>query len=182
MRIFVDMDGTLARFHDEVGYLERMYEKGFFSGLKPFQQAVQAIKELACDSNDYEIFILSATVDGEPPYCCDEKNQWLDRYCPEIDQAHRLFTRIGVPKSEYIPGGIQSDDILWDDYNKNLEEWDSDGGIAVKCKNNINHKGLRGPIWQGLVVENDISAESIKNAFSEIVCEVAQSSDEEWEM
>ena len=33
MRIFVDMDGTLARFHDEVGYLERMFEKGFFSGL-----------------------------------------------------------------------------------------------------------------------------------------------------
>lgn len=29
MRIFVDMDGTLARFHDEVGYLERMFEKGF---------------------------------------------------------------------------------------------------------------------------------------------------------
>jgi len=26
MRIFVDMDGTLARFHDEVGYLERIYE------------------------------------------------------------------------------------------------------------------------------------------------------------
>ena len=28
-RLFVDMDGTLARFHDEVQYLERMFEKGF---------------------------------------------------------------------------------------------------------------------------------------------------------
>ncbi len=101
MRIFVDMDGTLARFHDEVGYLERMFEKGFFSGLQPFQQAVQAINDLARYSKDCELFILSATVDGEPPYCCDEKNQWLDRYCPEIDQAHRLFTKIGISIPEY---------------------------------------------------------------------------------
>lgn len=26
-RLFVDMDGTLARFHDEVSYLERMWEQ-----------------------------------------------------------------------------------------------------------------------------------------------------------
>jgi conserved hypothetical protein len=182
MRIFVDMDGTLARFHDEVGYLERMFEKGFFSGLQPFQQAVQAINDLARYSKDCELFILSATVDGEPPYCCDEKNQWLDRYCPEIDQAHRLFTKIGISKSEYIPGGIQSDDILWDDYNKNLEEWVANGGVAVKCKNNINHKGLIGPIWQGLIIANDASSELIRNSLSEIAYEAAESSDEEWEL
>ena len=28
-RLFIDMDGTLAKFHDEVNYLERMYEKIF---------------------------------------------------------------------------------------------------------------------------------------------------------
>ena len=61
MRIFVDMDGTLARFHDEVGYLERMFEKGFFSGLQPFQQAVQAINDLALYSKDCELFILSVS-------------------------------------------------------------------------------------------------------------------------
>ena len=26
-RLFIDMDGTVARFHDEVDYLERMFEK-----------------------------------------------------------------------------------------------------------------------------------------------------------
>ena len=155
-----------------------MFEKGFFSGLQPFQQAVQAINDLARYSKDCELFILSATVDGEPPYCCDEKNQWLDRYCPEIDQAHRLFTKIGISKSEYIPGGIQSDDILWDDYNKNLEEWVANGGVAVKCKNNINHKGLIGPIWQGLTIANDASSELIRNSLSEIAYEAAESSDE----
>lgn len=181
MRLFVDMDGTLARFHDEIGYLERMFEKGFFSGLQPFHEAVQAINELALDP-DCELFILSAAVDGEPPYCCDEKNQWLDRYCPNVDSAHRLFAKIGVPKSVYIPGGIQSDDILWDDYNKNLDEWQADGGLAVKCKNNINHKGLVGPIWQGLIVANDASSEHIRNTLLEIACEASQSFDEECEL
>ena len=169
MRIFVDMDGTLARFHDEVGYLERMFEKGFFSGLQPFQQAVQAINDLARYSKDCELFILSATVDGEPPYCCDEKNQWLDRYCPEIDQAHRLFTKIGISKSEYIPGGIQSDDILWDDYNKNLEGWERDGGTAIKAKNNINHKGLYGALWNGELIDVTDTADSIAKRLTEII-------------
>ena len=46
IRIFVDMDGTLARFHDENLYLERMFEKGFFRDLKPFSNAVDAIKRI----------------------------------------------------------------------------------------------------------------------------------------
>lgn len=141
-RLFVDMDGTLARFHDEVQYLERMFEKGFFLGLKPFEEAVEAINSLAAADNDCEVFILSAAIDGEPPYCRD------------IDREHRIFTQTGVPKIEYIPGGVSESDILWDDYNKNLEEWQAAGGTAVKCHNNINHKGLIGTLWQGALVSN----------------------------
>lgn len=39
-KIYIDMDGTIARFHDENLYLERMFEKGFFIDLKPFENAV----------------------------------------------------------------------------------------------------------------------------------------------
>ena len=28
-RLIIDMDGTLTRFHDQVDFLERMYEKMF---------------------------------------------------------------------------------------------------------------------------------------------------------
>lgn len=98
------------------------------------------------------------------------------------EAVNEISTKIGISKSEYIPGGIQSDDILWDDYNKNLEEWVANGGVAVKCKNNINHKGLIGPIWQGLIIANDASSELIRNSLSEIAYEAAESSDEEWEL
>ncbi len=62
-KIYIDMDGTIARFHDENLYLERMFEKGFFRDLKPFENAVAAIEKLVNDSTA-EIYILSATLNS----------------------------------------------------------------------------------------------------------------------
>lgn len=156
-RLFIDMDGTIARFHDEVQYLERMYEKDFFRNLKPFKEACEAISELV-KSNKYEVYILSAAVDGEPPYCRAEKTVWICNNIPEIDIHHHvIFTKVGVPKAAFIPGGIRRSDALLDDYTKNLIEWENSGGIGIKAKNNINCKGLYGEAWNGAIV--DICAE-----------------------
>lgn len=77
IRIFVDMDGTLARFHDENLYLERMFEKGFFRDLKPFSNAVDAIKRIIDNHPNVDVYVLSATI--TTPYCLAEKNAWLDK-------------------------------------------------------------------------------------------------------
>ena len=167
-RLFVDMDGTLARFHDEVQYIERMYEKGFFENLKPFENAVKGIKELIQNNANLEVFILSATVDGEPPYCQEEKHKWIDTYLPEIDKRHRIFTKVGKNKAEFIPYGITSTDYLYDDYNKNLDEWQQSGGEAIKCKNNINHKGEIGPLWEGNLIDNCLQP----NDFAYEICSI----------
>ena len=168
-RIFVDMDGTLARFHDEVKYLERMWEEGFFKQLKPFEEICSAIKLLKLKNPDAEIYILSAAIEGEPPYCQQQKHEWLDKYLPEIDREHRIFTTIGKPKADFIKGGIRMTDILIDDYNKGLEEWEKYGGTAVKCVNNINHKGLVGPLWEGKLIHNDKLPPVIASDIVEIV-------------
>lgn len=165
IRIFVDMDGTIARFHDENLYLERMFEKGFFRDLKPFENAVSAIKELVKD-NTSEIFILSATVNS---CSLEEKQEWLDRYLPEIDKEHRIFTSLNVPKSEAIGHRLTDKDILIDDYNKNLLEWQKAGGTSVKAKNNINHKGLHGELWKGDLIDITDTAESIVERLTEII-------------
>lgn len=149
VKIYIDMDGTVARFHDENLYLERMFEKGFFRDLKPFENAVSAIKELVKD-NTSEIFILSATVNS---CSLEEKQEWLDRYLPEIDKEHRIFTSLNVPKSEAIGHKLTDKSILIDDYNKNLMEWEKAGGTSVKAKNNINHKGLHGELWSGKLID-----------------------------
>ena len=164
MRIFIDMDGTLANFHQEERYLERMFEKGFFENLEPYDNMVDFTRQLARTAG-CEVFILSAAVEGEPPYCKVEKHAWLDKHLPEIDREHRIFTDIGIPKSQYIPGGITADDILIDDYNKGLDEWQRDGGTSVKCKNDINHKGLIGTLWQGKLIDNMQPADDILRDF-----------------
>lgn len=167
-RLFVDMDGTLARFHDETQYLERMFEKNFFRDLKPFADAVRGVKYFIQANPGTEVYILSAAVDGEPPYCKDEKNAWLDENLPEINAQHRIFTSMGANKADFIPGGITKTDILFDDYNKNLEEWQAEGGFAIKCKNNINHRGLVGKLWQGAVIDTSHNAFRIAIELSEL--------------
>lgn len=154
-RLFVDMDGTLARFHDEVQYLERMYEPGFFRDLQPFRGAVESVKEFIKQNPDKEVYILSSALPGDPPGCDKQKNVWLDRYLPEIDSAHRLFPEMGVDKSSIIPGGIRATDVLLDDYNKNLEEWRSAGGHSVKFVNNINDQARIGKRWDGDRLHHD---------------------------
>ncbi len=153
-RLFVDMDGTLAKFHDEDRYLERMFEKDFFRNLSPFENLTQGLNKFSEAYPDVEIFILSATVQGEPPYCRTEKHAWCDKHLPFIDREHRIFTPVGKNKTEFIPGIITKNDFLYDNYNINLEEWQQAGGHSIKCKNNINHKGLIGSLWQGDIVNN----------------------------
>ena len=77
-RIYIDMDGTLCRFHDaEHKYIEQMWEKGFYINLQPFEEFVKAVS-LCIDRNaDTEFFILSAVLDTEPPFAEAEKRECL---------------------------------------------------------------------------------------------------------
>lgn len=146
-RIFIDMDGTLARFHDEAAYLERMYEPGFFRGLHPFSDFLLAVNFSLFTGglNKKDVYILSSVI--ESPTCETEKREWLKKYMPDFTEEQQIFCPMGVPKAELVPKGINPDDILIDDYNKNLEEWRAAGGLAVKFVNNINDKGRFGTLW-----------------------------------
>lgn len=174
-RLFIDLDGTVARFYDaSPNYLEEMYEKGYFRNLQPYEKMTEGIKLFMEQHKDVEVFTLSAKVNGEPPYCEAEKQEWLDEYLPEIDREHRLFTEIGNNKAEYIPNGISKGDVLYDDYNKNLIDWENSGGVALKCHNNINMKGLGAyggdkVMWEGQVLKNDIEPQDIANSLYETV-------------
>lgn len=174
-RLFIDLDGTVARFYDaSPNYLEEMYEKGYFRNLQPYENMTEGIKLFMEQHKDVEVFALSAKVNGEPPYCEAEKQEWLDEYLPEIDREHRLFTEIGHNKAEYIPNGISNTDVLYDDYNRNLIDWENSGGVALKCHNNINMKGLGAyggdkVMWEGQVLKNDIEPQEIANSLYETV-------------
>lgn len=149
-RIFVDMDGTAAKF-TPVDMLETLYEQGYFLNLEPIPNIVRAIRLLQVQATDIEIFILSSYL-SDSKYALQEKNEWLDKYIPEIDYEHRIFCPCGISKKEVVPDGIRDTDYLIDDYTHNLMEWEPPA-IGIKLLNGINHtKGT----WKG----SRISAEN----------------------
>lgn len=140
-KVFVDMDGTLCRFHDETDYLNRMHNEGFFLGLKPFVEAVNGIKRMIRNA-DADIYILSSSISE---LCSSEKEMWLRNYIPELNPSHILLIPVGERKSRYIPP--EQGVFLLDDFNHNLEE--AQNLVPVKAVNNINDKGLVGKKWEG---------------------------------
>lgn len=143
-RLFIDMDGTLYRFHDKIlddeGHvqIEKMYDQDFFLNLDPFHNMVSAVNFMHEADFGLEIFILSS---ADTEDIVRQKNDCIDRDFPWLDGEHRLYPKTWENKSMVIPDGIHSSDILIDDYNKNLQNWENEKGIAIKFINNINHKG-----------------------------------------
>ena len=135
-RLFVDMDGTTAVF-TKVDMLETLYEKGYFLNLEPVNNVLNAVKLIIKDNPDIEVNILSAVL-SDSEYALEEKNQWLDKYLPEIDREHRIFPPCGTDKKDYIEGGVRETDFLLDDYTNNLTLWQPPAR-GIKILNGINH-------------------------------------------
>lgn len=146
-RLYVDMDGTLAVFR-QVDTLETLYEPGYFFGLEPHENVVEAIRALIADGEKegIEVFILSAYL-TDSKFALEEKGKWLDRYLPEIDDAHRVFVPCGTDKKAAVD--IREDDFLLDDYTKNLKDWEPPAkGIKLVNAINDTHKTWhRGRVW-----------------------------------
>ena len=173
--LYVDMDGTLARFHDaEKRFIEEMWTPGFYVNMKPFENLTAGLALFIEQNPDVEVYLLSAVLDTDPPFIRGEKNQWMDAYLPEIDGLHRIYTRAGEDKSQYID--MENNEcFLLDDYNKNLYEFETAGGLGIKFCNDINHRGMgefggsKGFLWSGAMVHYESSPEQICRGLEEIV-------------
>lgn len=148
-RIFVDMDGTVADFYKDAKCLEKMMEKGFFANLDALPFA-EYVNELATYTPD--VYILSACVDT--PYCMNEKRDWIEENIPFINEDNILLCKVGTNKAEFVKmatgQAITKDDILYDDYTLNLEQWTNANGRAIKVLNGINNTTQN---WKGEMVD-----------------------------
>lgn len=149
-RIFVDMDGTLAEWKENES-TDILYEKGYYEKLKPNEFLLQVIKGLVKKGED--IYILSSFL-NDSKYALEEKNNWLDRYLPELSKNKRIFIKYGDNKALSVPNGVSKFDYLIDDYTKNLFDWNDAGGVAIKFLNGINNNSKQ---WQGLNVKSNAS-------------------------
>lgn len=144
MKLFIDMDDTLAKFSTEKKYLERMFEEGFFRNLKPYKM-VEEINEFIGEHPNAQIYILSACVDS--PYCEKEKEEWLKQYIPNLRQSRVYFCKVGENKAMLAQKIATQYEFcyLLDDYSRNIDEWNKHSPYfhAIKRINGFNNKSGR---------------------------------------
>jgi len=156
-RLFVDMDGTLSQFNKVYMYLEALFEKGFFLDQPPELNLIEALRFIIANHPEVEVFVTPAVVDSE--YCKAEKNAWLDKYLPELDNDHRIFYDVNHDLNDYIPSGLTDRDYVLDDYNRNLNTVLEHESNAIKAVNDLNDTYvLESPkpyAWLGPIIRVD---------------------------
>lgn len=162
-RLFLDLDGTAAVFK-KVDSLEVLYEKGYFANLEPNWNVINAIKIIIKEHPEIEVFSLSAYL-SDSKYALREKNQWMDKYLPEIDKEHRIFMPCGENKLDHIPGGVRETDTLWDDWTHNLNMWEPPAR-GIKLLNGINHTR---ETWRGNRLRYDKTPQELAENIIDIV-------------
>lgn len=146
---FIDMDGVLAKWNTRAS-IEDLYQKGYFKNLHPDFRVIQYVEKLL--ESGENVWIVSSYL-TENEYALMEKEIWLDNYC-RVPFFKRIFVPCGTSKAKgverHIERSLTKDDMLIDDYNLNLFDWEEHGGTGIKYLNGINHK--KGT-WKGLLLD-----------------------------
>jgi 5'(3')-deoxyribonucleotidase len=148
-KIFLDLDGTLARFNVKNALQRFATEKGFFANLKAYKN-IEEINELAKGGN---VYIISASPNLQAD---NDKMQWISEYLFNVPSENIVICRVGENKAEVIKSKlditIDKTTVLLDDYTKNLVEWESAGGVGIKRLTKVadNSTGK----WKGLAIRN----------------------------
>lgn len=146
-KIFLDLDGTLAKFNVKNALARFTVEKGFFERLGAYK-GIETINEMAKAGN---IYIISASPNVQAD---NDKMKWIAKYLFNIPLENIVICRVGENKAEIIKSQlnimIDKTTVLLDDYTKNLVEWESAGGVGIKRLTSVadNSTGK----WKGLAI------------------------------
>ena len=145
IKIFLDLDGTLAKFNVP-NALERFdKEEGFFKNLGAYK-GIEVVNELARDN---ALFIISASPNEQAD---KDKMIWIEKFLPNINVNNITICRIGENKAQIIQNKynitINEQCYLLDDYTKNLNEWENFGGKGIKRITKVADNSTKK--WQGL--------------------------------
>ena len=161
VKVFVDLDGVLARWNVEAS-VEDTFTPGFFLTREPEPEAIAAVRLMR--EKGLNVYILSCAYQNglaEP-----EKVAWLAK--AGLSDIPRIFVPYGKRKSDYA--GTADVSVLLDDYSRNLHEWKAEGNIGCKFYNGIN--GTHGT-WDGYSVSCNMTAKEIAAEITAIVREQA---------
>lgn len=158
IRIFLDLDGTLARFNVR-NALERFdKEEGFFARLKAYKN-IETVNELAKTN---QLYIISASPNEQAD---KDKMIWIEKYLPNIKIENITICRLGQNKAQIIQDKynitIDKECYLLDDYTKNLNEWEQYSGSGIKRLTAVSDNSRK--LWKGLTLKDLIELQQLFN-------------------
>lgn len=174
-KLFLDMDGTIAKFYEDADCLELMFMPGFFVNLRPYFNVVDGIRVFLRKYilRPEDIFVVSAADQTIFDQVVEEKRRWLRVNCGFVPEENCIFIAVGENKAEAVQkkiGEISKDFILLDDYNQHLHDWEKAGGTSVKLVNEINDRGSKGgSLWSGKRIRYDFTADRICEELIKII-------------
>ena len=146
-KIFLDLDGTLAKFNVKNALNRFETEKGFFAKLGAYK-GIEIINEMAKAGN---VYIISASPNIQADI---DKMTWIEKYLPNIPKNHIVICRCGECKALVLRRlglVIDKNCYLLDDYTKNLTEWESVGGVGIKRLTKVADNSRK--LWKGLKIK-----------------------------
>ena len=148
-RIFVDLDGTLAKFNVKNALKRFDNEKGFFARLGAYK-GIEEVNKLALTGN---VYVISASPNVQAD---NDKMKWISKYLANVPQKNITLCRIGENKAEIIEKkynlAINQTCLLLDDYTKNLIEWEKKGGKGIKRITSVADNSRR--LWKGIELKD----------------------------
>ena len=145
---YLDMDGVLAIYEQDAytGEEPKWLKKNlhYFRSLKPDMKALKIADALWrwCQQHTDNLYVLSSLIPNGAIFNehLHDKILWLRDWMPYLKIENILISVTSKRDAvEYIMGhSLTERDILIDDYNKNLIEWEKAGGRAIKYCNGIN--------------------------------------------
>ena len=140
MRIWFDMDGTIADLYAVEDWLPKLraYDETPYMDAAPLLRLSALARVLnKIQRQGVEIGIISwLSKDPDPVYgakVTTAKREWLAKHLPSVNWDYVRIVPYGTPKSEAV--NIQPHDVLFDDEERNLVEWESNGGWALLPEN-----------------------------------------------
>ena len=146
-KVFLDLDGTLARFNVRNALARFDNEVGFFAKLLAYK-GIEEIDQMAKNGN---VYVISASPNAQAD---TDKMTWIKKYLPNLKVENVVLCRVGENKAKVIEKQlnikVDKNCVLLDDYTKNLTEWETVGGVGIKrltkCADNKTGK------WKGLAI------------------------------
>lgn len=177
MRLFLDLDGTLAEWRQPTFYkeekdpdeLERELDRmlhipGYYYSLQPNQELVDGVLLFHQRHPEIPIYITTQALSSQ---AAKEKILWSLEKLPFLTEDEIIIIPYGENKVDYIPGVAMLGDVMVDDFNKNLIEAYEAGIHPVKYLNGINSRDKN---YIGFsYLSNLRSDEQIAEAFEDIL-------------